>query len=136
MDQQTLKWVFACLRITVFLLLVGHSWLNLIDKPALVSEYKSIGFHQPETIAQCVGGIELLSALAILLFPSRPLLLAIFLWKMSSELLYPSYELFEWIERGGSYAAILAFWYCLKLRALSQPEENLNKQISESPKQA
>ena len=133
-DQAPQAWVFSCLRLTVFLLLLGHGWLNLIEKRGLLGQYKSIGFYQPETIAHCVGSFEVLTAFAVLLFPNRSLVLAIFVWKMSSELLYPHYEFFEWIERGGSYAAILGLWYCLGLRTRTQQEESLTDQLSGHPK--
>jgi hypothetical protein len=29
---------------------------------------------------------------------------------MGSEIFYPQYTLFEWIERGGSYGSLLALW--------------------------
>jgi hypothetical protein len=32
---------------------------------------------------------------------------------MASELFYPHYEFFEWVERGGSYGAIIALWFAL-----------------------
>jgi hypothetical protein len=36
--------------------------------------------------------------------------LGLFLWKMATELFYPHWELFEWIERGGSFGSLLALW--------------------------
>jgi hypothetical protein len=33
---------------------------------------------------------------------------------MFSELFYPHWEVFEFVERGGSYAAILALWVLTK----------------------
>lgn len=133
LDENTSRWVFICLRLTIFLLLAGHGWLNLIEKKGLVSQYASLGFDQPGSIAHYVGAFEILSAVAILLFPNRPLLLVLFVWKMSSELFYPHYELFEWIERAGSYVAILALWLCLGLKALGEGRGISDDQISGIP---
>jgi hypothetical protein len=40
-------------------------------------------------------------------------LIVLLVWKMGTELFYPHWEAFEWIERGGSYGAILALWLIL-----------------------
>ncbi|MGH2649047.1 MAG: hypothetical protein ACRDE8_15820, partial [Ginsengibacter sp.] len=50
---------------------------------------------------------------AVLIRPIRSFVLILFIWKVTSELFYPHYELFEWIERGGSYGSILALWFAL-----------------------
>ena len=128
-DPEGFKWVFGALRVSVFLLLLGHGWLNLIEKPGLLSQYASLGFPQPQMVAHAVGAFEVLAATALLLFPNRPLLVTILVWKMGSELLYPHYELFEWIERGGSYAAILSLWYCLKVKGVSERADALSDQV-------
>jgi hypothetical protein len=63
--------------------------------------------------ALTIGIVEINAEFLIWIFPYRPLILAIFIWKISSELFYPHYELFEWIERGGSYGVLLALWFAL-----------------------
>jgi hypothetical protein len=105
--------IFLCLRITVFLLLLGHGWLNWIEKKALLAQYAGLGFSNPVRIAHIAGSLEILAAFAILIRPVRPFLLAFFIWKMGTELFYPHYELFEWIERGGSYGSIFALWLAI-----------------------
>ncbi len=114
LDSETGKHLYSCLRITVFLLLLGHGWLNRIEKTGLLNQYKTLGFHQAASAAHFIGTFEILSAFIILIYPYRPFILMIFIWRISSELFYPQYELFEWIERGGSYTAILSLWYCLE----------------------
>ena len=117
-DARTLTRVILCLRIIVFLLLLGHGWLNWIEKKGLLAQYTSLGFSDPIKTAHIVGIFEMLSAFALLLKPVRPLLLALFIWKMSTELFYPHWELFEWVERAGSYGCLLALWLALdKTRA-------------------
>ena len=109
-DEMTLKRVSLCLRITVFLLLAGHGWLNLIQKQGLLDQYSSLGILDTASAAQFVGVFEVIAAFAILIKPIRQLLIPILIWKMFSELFYPAYGYWEWIERGGSYAAILGLW--------------------------
>jgi hypothetical protein len=112
-DALRMNRVACCLRIVVFLLLVGHGWLNLIEKKGLLQQYSSLGFSNPANVARLAGCFELLAALAVLIQPVRPLLLAFFIWKIATELFYPHWEVFEWVERGGSYGSLLALWLAL-----------------------
>ena len=106
----TLVRLTLCLRIVVFLLLLGHGWLNLIGKKGLLLQYEHLGFSHPATTALYAGLLEVLAAVAILVRPVRPLLLALLVWKAGTELFYPHWELFEWVERSGSYGSLLALW--------------------------
>lgn len=110
-NAQTIKNVFTCLKVVGFLLLIGHGWLNLIQKKGLLSQYASIGFTHPANVAQFIGVFEIAAALVVLIKPIRSVLLLFIIWKIASELLYPHYELFEWIERGGSYGTLIALWF-------------------------
>jgi hypothetical protein len=110
-SPETLTRVILCLRVVVFLLLAGHGWLNLIEKKALINQYTSLGFPNPARAAFTVGIFEIIAAFSVLIKPIRPLLFIFFIWKTSSELFYPQYGIFEWIERGGSYGALLALWF-------------------------
>jgi hypothetical protein len=100
----------SCLKIIAFLLLLGHGWLNLIGKKSLLDQYTSIGFSNPEQAAQLIGMIEIAAAFIILIRPFRSLVFILFLWKTISEVFYPHYTFFEWVERGGSYGVLLALW--------------------------
>jgi hypothetical protein len=100
-----------CLRYIAFLLLAGHGWLNLIGKKGLVSQYATLGFHDTHNIAMIAGAIEIAMALCVLIKPIRSVLLIILIWKMGTELFYPHWEAFEWIERGGSYGTLFALWF-------------------------
>lgn len=102
------------LRYTTFLLLAGHGWLNLLGKNGLISQYTSFGFHNPVHVAMIAGVVEIAMALIVLIKPLRPLVLLFLLWKIATELFYPHWEVFEWIERGGSYGTLLALWFALK----------------------
>jgi hypothetical protein len=97
----------------VFLLLAGHGWLNLVEKKGLLGQYASLGFANPAQVAHLAGVFELAAALSVLIRPIRPVLILLLVWKMGTELFYPHWQAFEWIERGGSYGAILALWLIL-----------------------
>ena len=112
-NDRRYRLVGLTLRIAVAMLLLGHGWLNLIEKKGLLAQYTSLGFSNPAQVAHIAGIFESVAALAVLVRPVRPLLLAFFVWKMGTELFYPKWELFEWVERGGSYGCILALWMAL-----------------------
>jgi len=112
-DEKTLAAAATCLRLVVFLLLAGHGWLNLVEKKGLIAQYTSIGFSNPAQVAHIAGIFELAAAASVLIKPLRPVLIALLIWKMGTELFYPKWEIFEWIERGGSYGSILALWFIL-----------------------
>ena len=112
-DEKSFARMTLCLRIVVFLLLAGHGWLNIIEKKALISQYEALGFSNPSKTALLIGLFEIAAALTVLIRPFRGLIFVLFIWKMASELFYPHYGLFEWIERGGSYGALLALWFAV-----------------------
>jgi hypothetical protein len=112
-NEKTLAVATTCLRGVVFLLLAGHGWLNLVEKRGLLNQYLSLGFSDPVQIAHIVGVFEIMAAISVIIKPVRPVLLILLLWKMGTELFYPHWEAFEWIERGGSYGSILALWFIL-----------------------
>ncbi|MHA4808265.1 hypothetical protein ACX0G9_09155 [Flavitalea flava] len=116
-DPDTMRKVAWCLRIVVFFLLLGHGWLNLIEKKGLIGQYTALGLPNPAKTALLVGLFEVMAAFAVLIRPVRPILFGLFLWKMASELFYPHYELFEWVERAGSYGALFALWLVSKKKA-------------------
>jgi hypothetical protein len=115
-DDKTMAHVFLSLKITVFLLLAGHGWLNLIQKKGLLDQYASMGFPDPARTALLAGLFEVTAAVSVLIRPLRSLVFIFFIWKMATELFYPHYEFFEWVERGGSYGALLALWFVLDAR--------------------
>ena len=116
-NHKTFNEVLTCLKIITFLLLAGHGWLNIMEKKNLINQYTALGFSNAGKTAVTIGIAEIVAAFAVLIRPYRPMIFVIFIWKMMSELLYPHYELFEWIERGGSYGVLLALWYALDSKA-------------------
>ena len=122
-DARTSAQFAICLRIVIFLLLFGHGWLNWIEKKSLIAQYTGFGFSDPVTTAHIVGLFEMLMAFAVLIRPVRPVLFALFCWKMGTELFYPHYEAFEWIERSGSYGCLLALY-------IYQPKQNYHEKFT------
>lgn len=116
-EKETLARVILCLRIVVFFVLLGHGWLNIIEKKSLLDQYRSLGFADPSKTADMIGLFEIMAAFIVLIKPFRYFVLAIFFWKVASEFFYPKYEIFEWVERGGSYGSILALWFALQIAA-------------------
>ena len=119
--EKSLLRVNRTLRVIVFLLLAGHGWLNLIQKPGLIGQYSALGFSNTSNIALLAGIFEIMAAVAVLVRPARPLIFIFLIWKMGSELFYPHFEIFEWVERGGSYGTLLALWYCLEPMRIKIP---------------
>ena len=91
------------------LLLFGHGSLEAITRKAVfVNHYASIGL--PATIAPYLGAAEILVAVIVLVYPSVALLVAIAVWKIATEALYPvsGTLIWEFVERAGSYAGPIA----------------------------
>ena len=109
-DSKTIGHVLTGLQLGAFLLLAGHGWLNMIEKKGLLNQYLSLGFTHTQETAMAIGIGEIIAAFSILILPFRPVIFFILIWKICSEFFYPQYEVFEWIERGGSYGILLALW--------------------------
>lgn len=97
------------LQWTTATLLFGHGALAAITrKPLFAMHYAALGL--PAAIAPVIGYIEMIVALLVTVLPSPGLLIAIAVWKIGTEALFPiaGLPIWEFIERGGSYAAPLA----------------------------
>ncbi len=113
-DEVSLGRLQTSLTVICFLLLAGHGGLNLMEKSSLVSQYASLGFAHPFGTARIFGLLEVTGAFALLLRPTRELVMVLLIWKVASELFYPHYELFEFLERAGSYGCLLALWFVME----------------------
>jgi hypothetical protein len=111
LDIKRAALLLTCLQIVAFLLLAGHGWLNLVEKRGLLEQYSRLGFTSLANTAHIVGTFEVIAGLLILIRPLRPVLFLLLVWKIATELFYPHYEVFEWVERGGSYCTLLALWF-------------------------
>jgi hypothetical protein len=99
--------IWRVLSWTTALLLVGHGGLALKQKAILVRHADVLGLG-PESVV-LAGALELALALVVLLAPRPSLLVGVALWKVGTEMLWPvaGAPVWEFIERGGSYAAPL-----------------------------
>jgi uncharacterized membrane protein YphA (DoxX/SURF4 family) len=129
-DFKILARFLICLRIIIFLLFVGHGWLNIIGKKALLSQYSALGFSNVDYVAYAIGICEITAALIVLIRPYRPLILILLIWKITSEFFYPHHEIFEWIERGGSYGVLLALWFALNSKVSYNIKTKLSLSVS------
>jgi hypothetical protein len=124
------------LRIGTFLLLIGHAGYGaVVHKTMLVKHYASIGlttsFADPMVLVTYIGYFEILLALLVLIWPRNSLLWFVVVWKVATEFLYVTagvpwtlfgvtlqyYDIFEWIERGGSYLAPLMLIYLNQMKS-------------------
>lgn len=109
------EWV---LRVGIALLLIGHGgFAAWQQKPLLIEHWAAVGvdLHVNELIA--IGWGEIAVGCALLVVESVPLMMAIAVWKVLTEFLYPIagtwVDVFEWVERGGGYfapLALIALW--------------------------
>ena len=114
------------LSVVVALLLVGHGVLGLEGKPGLVANYAAVLPSGAAVIAAPVDGVvEIALAIAVLQWPSVSLAVFIALWKVATESLFlvAGQPIWEFVERGGSYAAPLALAIVIWLRSRG-PDRN------------
>jgi hypothetical protein len=126
-DRFARAWL--CLRVVAFLLLLGHGWLNIIEKKGLLGQYAALGFPNPGGTASVVGLFEILAAFSVLILPLSSVLMTLLVWKAASELFYPHFEIVEWIERGGSYGTLLALWFMSRARIRIQESRGLRQLV-------
>ena len=101
--------VMRVLLVTTALLLFGHGGLAAEGKPLLASHISSAGL--PSRALALLGYAEMTGALLLLIYPSTTMLVVIAVWKLSTEAMFPitGAPIWEFVERGGSYAAPIAF---------------------------
>jgi len=114
--------IFTLVRVSLAVLLIGHGGFGaVVNKPVLAKLYGSVGLHALPfggmPLVPAVGWFEIALGLAVLAWPVAGLLAFIAVWKIASELLYPisGAPFFEFIERGGSYAAPLVLLLLVSL---------------------
>ena len=106
---EKISWI---LRATVALLLIGHGGFGIdsIHKQAWISYFSVLGTNDASAL---VGWFEIALGVLVFVYPATGLLLFIFAWKVFTESLrLPVGErVWEFIERGGSYAAPMALLF-------------------------
>ncbi len=104
------------LRVTTALLLIGHGGFSFAMGKSATSYFAAVGIpaQAVETWALTpIGGwLEAALGVAVLVAPQPGLLVFIFVWKLLTEATRPlaGEPIWEFIERGGSYAAPLALF--------------------------
>jgi hypothetical protein len=124
--KNRITWV---LRLTTATLLVGHGAFGaVVQKPQLAKQLGSLGLDEVPITA--LGGFEIALGIAVLAQGTGPLLLFIFGWKVTTEILYPlsGSPIWEFVERGGSYAAPLAL-YLLSRQVLAERTNRAQSQL-------
>ena len=97
------------LQWTTATLLFGHGALAAVTaKPLFAQHYTALGL--PASLVPFIGWTEMGVALLVIVLPNPSLLIGIAAWKIATEALFPiaGSPIWEFIERGGSYAAPLA----------------------------
>ena len=108
--------VESVLQWTTCLLLLGHGALGVMGKSLLTGHYEAIGLSPAAT--PLIGWLELGLAVMVAARPSAGLLAFIAGWKLASESLFlaAGAPIWEFVERGGSYAAPAALAFMLARR--------------------
>lgn len=103
------------------LLLAGHGFIGLGGSPLLAAHYESVGLSA--SLVPTIGALEIGAALALAIRPSVIMALAICGWKLATESLFlaAGAPVWEFVERGGSYAAPLALALVLSAHRHSAP---------------
>jgi hypothetical protein len=112
---ERLAWI---LRITTAALLIGHGGFGaFMQKATWISYFGAAGITpqmaQGASLLSLVGWFEIALGLLVLVLPVPAVLIFVFVWKVGTEVLRPMVgePFWEFIERGGSYAAPLALLY-------------------------
>jgi hypothetical protein len=115
MQARRLAWI---LRITTAALLIGHGGFGAFMQKAAWIEYFGAAGITPQmaqgaSLIALVGWFEIALGLLVLAKPVPAVLIFVFVWKVGTELLrlLVGEPFWEFIERGGSYAAPLALLY-------------------------
>jgi len=105
------KQVRVALAVTTALLLIGHGALAVTQKPMLVSHNALLSLSvDPAALTSMLGWTEIGLGMLVLWRQSIGLCLFLFSWKLATESLFlaAGAPIWEFVERGGSYAAPLA----------------------------
>jgi hypothetical protein len=126
-----LAWI---LRITTAALLIGHGGFGaFMQKAGWIGYFGAVGI-APETVEAAslitrLGWFEIALGLLVLAWPAPGVLVFAVAWKVGVELLRPMVgePFWEFIERGGSYAAPLALLYIQPWAAALQSERSSSR---------
>jgi hypothetical protein len=102
------------LRIGVAMEFIGHGALGLRHPAAWVPYFAALGIPHgaATTLMPLIGGLDIALALAVLVYPTRALLLYMAAWGLWTALLRPlaGESAWEAVERAGNYGTVLALF--------------------------
>jgi hypothetical protein len=120
-----IAWV---LRVATAALLIGHGGFGAFMHKNWQGYFDVLGIGTATaaslSLTETIGWFEILLGLAVLARPAAWLLVAVFAWKVGTELLRPlaGEPFWEFVERGGSYAAPLLLLLITPRRAAATVE--------------
>jgi hypothetical protein len=127
-EPRRLRRLAVILRGTTVLCLVGHGTYGaLLAKSTLAHQYQAVGLTSlplvGSSFVRVLGWFELLLAVWVLIRPPSAALLFVVGFKIATELLYPitGSPIWEFVERGGSYAAPLALYFITQKQVQRTP---------------
>jgi energy-converting hydrogenase Eha subunit C len=128
------------LRISLAALLIGHGGFGVfLQKEMLAKQWATVGVHGlpfgTMSIVPAAGWLDIALGAAVLLHPASWLLVLIAVWKISCELLYPisGAPIWEFVERGGSYAAPLLLLGLAAMRRSREPAASVATPVESAP---
>ena len=115
------RWRFlkVFLQISIAVYLIAHGAFGAFDgKTGLAGHYDAVGisalFGSTQSAMVAIGWFEIVLGIVVLFFPVASVLFFVCGWKVVTESLFifsgASWGIFEFIERGASYAAPLALY--------------------------
>ena len=135
-----MKQVTLLLRISAALLLIGHGGFGVfMHKEMLAKQWATVGVHGLPVgaipIVPAAGWLDIALGIAVLLRPASWLLVFIAVWKISCELLYPisGAPVWEFVERGGSYAAPLLLLGLAAMQRSRKREVSVTAPVESAP---
>jgi hypothetical protein len=119
LTSTTLARLRVVLAVSVLLLLFGHGALGVIGKTGLTANYASVvSSSTASAITVPIGWAEIVASLIASMAAWPGVLFVVAAWKLVTEALFLTNgaSVWEWVERGGSYAAPIALAIVLALR--------------------
>ena len=111
MEQKNDLWIEYLLRLGVAFIFAGHGVFALQVHPQWILYLNTVGFshEQASMIMPFIGGLDILVALHVLLFPKEYILIWAVLWTFSTATIRPlsGEPIWAFIERGGNWVTPL-----------------------------
>ena len=127
MEQKYNKWIEYLLRLGVACIFAGHGVFALQVNPPWIHYLTTVGFssEQATFIMPLIGGLDIVVALHVLLFPMEYILIWAVIWTFSTALVRPisGEPIWAFVERGGNWVTPLVLILFLRIKAKKLREE-------------